>query len=468
MAERLTYKGQAMQEALAERMPGVLENDLLQLDRQPSKDSPERIFVDSTIATRSEPTVLWQNPKQAVTKEVISTHITKARDGLMREESERTKSAATYNLDFDKVAYKALGEFALGNREVYHAARLELNAYTTFQLQTLLGERYHTGLSKYSYRIEDGQIYPEGATEPFLNMLERGRDYRKLHGSKDTLREDAEVVGFQKIQEVLCGDETPTGTMMVSISPRGVKGSIYQHNFYDVFTKKEKDGKSYIEARRYSSALDTKESLEKARQIDELFGEGENVSDAYFLANPLRVSPTDTQFKTPDDLHAFLHTEHQAMNEEDFSEIIRICTPLIMYYINALTEDPDNDSLQKLSFNALLNKADEVADRLEAQEETIFMSTRNVSHRDIRTLGYMTVRAVDTGCGLSGGFAMGGNELFGGPLGPFSVLAFGAREDKYGSLEFDCPACKKKNVRPFGELLKNCQHCNSTKVSCED
>lgn len=37
--------------------------------------------------------------------------------------------------------------------------------------------------------------------------------------------------------------------------------------------------------------------------------------------------------------------------------------------------------------------------------------------------------------------------------------------DQYGSLEFECPKCNKINRRPRGELIPNCQHCN-TDVSC--
>lgn len=37
--------------------------------------------------------------------------------------------------------------------------------------------------------------------------------------------------------------------------------------------------------------------------------------------------------------------------------------------------------------------------------------------------------------------------------------------DKYGSLEFDCPSCKRKNTRPYGQLIPNCQHCGEN-VMC--
>ena len=37
--------------------------------------------------------------------------------------------------------------------------------------------------------------------------------------------------------------------------------------------------------------------------------------------------------------------------------------------------------------------------------------------------------------------------------------------DQYGSLEFECPKCKKSNKRSSGKLIPNCHYCNAD-VSC--
>jgi len=42
----------------------------------------------------------------------------------------------------------------------------------------------------------------------------------------------------------------------------------------------------------------------------------------------------------------------------------------------------------------------------------------------------------------------------------FNTLISGGK-DRYGSLEFDCPSCKAKNTRPYGQLIPNCQHCGA-------
>ncbi len=42
----------------------------------------------------------------------------------------------------------------------------------------------------------------------------------------------------------------------------------------------------------------------------------------------------------------------------------------------------------------------------------------------------------------------------------FNMLVSGGK-DRYGSLEFECPSCKQKNTRPYGQLITNCQHCGA-------
>lgn len=46
----------------------------------------------------------------------------------------------------------------------------------------------------------------------------------------------------------------------------------------------------------------------------------------------------------------------------------------------------------------------------------------------------------------------------------FNVTGIHSR-DRYGSLEFECPSCKRKNTRPYGQLITNCQHCGEN-VMC--
>lgn len=68
-----------------------------------------------------------------------------------------------------------------------------------------------------------------------------------------------------------------------------------------------------------------------------------------------------------------------------------------------------------------------------------------------------------TGCGVSvGGGLSILDQLSGAGFGNNSV----ASGDRYGSLTFNCPSCKRDNDRPYGRLIPNCLKCGAN-VSCK-
>lgn len=302
--------------------------------------------------------------------------------------------------------------------------------YRKKQIETHIGERLNTLLSKTEYEIQGGQMYGFGLSEPFLEVMRSGVG----HGNaSDRKREEAEVNGFEKIQNLLTKN-VPDGTMMISISPKGDKDSVYQHNFYDVFVRKG----SRIEARRYSAGLDWQQFGERAKKI----GYKGEINDVSFLSNPL-VAPDF--FQTPDEIHNFFHKEHEYISEADYLLILQICLPSILYYANNPSE---------ISFNAVLNKADFIYKNLDD------IKLGKIKYQDIANKftsedwGSLPVRSVMTGCGYSQG----------AQKEPFGVANLS--EDKYGKRNFDCPECGKENIRPKDKLVSNCQHCGSSKVGC--
>lgn len=378
-----------------------------------------------------------------------------------------SKKAVQYELAFDR--QKASELFALRETEKYEEEEKAFDGFIAMQLLTALGERFNRGLSEYSYQIRDNKLYGEHSDEPFENVLERGRAYREIHGNKlDHPREQAEVDGFQRIQEVLAHADTPEGAIMISISPPGKEGSIYKHNFYDGFQKMS-DGS--IRVIRFSSALTAEETVEKLQELDPFIEKPEDTSDVAVLAQPLLINTTYPL--TLGALHQHLHKDHDIMSEDDFKKITDICNSLITSYIAVLKDEPVNERRQKILFNAILNRADQVAGSLkENTYEDRFSKKREwqYSQSDIIRLGSAPVRRVDTGCGLSGGYGVG-SEAQGGmtALGIFSVSEFSTsgEQDQYGSLEFKCPAviCGKTNKRERGKLIEKCQHC-SADVRC--
>lgn len=329
--------------------------------------------------------------------------------------------------------------------------RIGLKAsYIERQLDTFLGERLNVLLSKNKYEIKNNLMYGEDMDEPFIEVIKRGVDYRrKAEGENrvDKKREEAEIEGFLKIQDALCNPNTQMGTMMLSISPKGSKESLYQHNFYDIFTLKQAQGKRFIEARRYSSALSYEEYKDKLKLLLHIV---DAPDDAYFLSHPVKIDPSTSLrvfFENADQIHSYLHKNHDFMKIEDFEKILLSLEGLKREYI--IRRNPH-------ILDAIMNKADIKAG---FYDDFIIPSTLLTVDQEIDFLGRQPVRPVAAGCGSSGSVS-GDKKSF-----PFSVSDFGM-SDKYGDRKFECPECGKTNVRPENQLVLKCQHCNSSRVAC--
>lgn len=70
-----------------------------------------------------------------------------------------------------------------------------------------------------------------------------------------------------------------------------------------------------------------------------------------------------------------------------------------------------------------------------------------------------------TGCGGAISVLMGEQNILDASAGDVFSAIFseggGVGSDKYGSLKFNCPACKRTNTRPRGKLIPNCLHCKA-------
>lgn len=343
----------------------------------------------------------------------------------------------SYDPQFDVDNYTNLRRFS---GEEFKNKKRQLDLYTERQLVTNLGERYHVMLSTNFYDLKEGRLYGENTDEPFENMLIRGRNYRREHGNKiDHSREDAEVVGFLKVQDFMSDEATPLGSMMVSISPPGVKGSSYAHNFYDVFTLKEDEFGKYVEARRYSSALTREEYALKASELDERFSRKYVLTDAEFLSNPIKIDPD--LFKKPEDLHLFFHIGHKNVSDEEFNYIVKSCIPISDEYIDALNEWPINENRVFFTFNAMLNKADEAQREYRSgKREVVLYIDKGLVKKDIFRLGQQEVREEMVGCGKSGAAKKkGGSKTW----SPFSVSIFGQREEDDEEVKWHVGKCDK-------------------------
>lgn len=373
-----------------------------------------------------------------------------------------TEALGNFNISHEEARVR--NEFLnITSIEQYRHRRDALISYNTDQMITNLGERFNVILSTYTYEIRDGELWGKDMDEPFMETLVRGRNYRKEHGNPlDHRREEAEVVGFSKIQKIMTDESTPIGSIILSVSPPGLEGSTYANNFVDIHTKKQDEkGKIYVESQRVSSGLTIEETKEKvsafaAIEVDE------NDPAASFLEQPIFVGDK----LTAEDIRFYFYREHDYMDERTFNTIKKGAFHLISEYAKSMVQRPDDRNYHRLLYNAVLNKADEIYERIKVEGvETVGrispIRTNQYIRQEIMEYGNQKVKEVRAGCGISGGFDLKETQN-----ASYSVSEFGAKKDKYGERNFKCPACKKENVRPHNKLLSRCQHCRSTEVAC--
>jgi len=324
-----------------------------------------------------------------------------------------------YDHTFDIKAYEAIR--SLPYLEMIREKE-RLDAYTDKQLQTILAERLNVLTNTFYYDMKDGKLWGMDMNEPALNSYKRGRDYRRIYGNPiDFPREDSEIEGFEKIEEML-----RDGKSVLSISPRGVEGSIYQHNFYDVFMWK--DGK--IEANRFSSGLTLEEYKEK-------LGINGDFKDSDFLASPIDISGI---FETAEDIHRFFHKDHKFTDTNFFNNVI---IPFTQQQRGGAIEGLwENDEYKfGINFNGMFNLSDDLAaEHSRNPNQVVFISPGNLSEEEIEALGHREVEKIEVGCGTSSGVKLMKPML--------NSLVEEARH----------------SVKEFDEINKKCEDCQETSI----
>jgi hypothetical protein len=381
----------------------------------------------------------------------------------------------TYDPQFDVDAYRGLQHLRFSEPAEY-TKRLEgLRGTTEFNLVTMLGERLNAAVSRRVDLLdEDGIMRDSNEGKPLLEWYERGREARLEQGSSshDQMREEAEVLGQQKIQEAM--SQAPIGTLMFFSSrpgneqlPEGTpqeEKSIYGHNFIDM---QYKQSDNEIVVLRAMSGLTLEETVENIKLLKPDYEISDNPDDIELLSNPVEIRPGESFVRTLEDLQQFLYRDlDNSLSEEEFEIIKQECMPYIRRYLVIVENTNYVTDLLKRAYNAVVNKADEVVDAI--KDGTYFFKQEEASIASLAqmaVLGSLPVRAVSTGCGFSGGFAVGA-----GNNSPFGVLDFSRKSqdesDSKGSLFFPCPSCKHVNKRPREGFLERCMKC-STSVRCD-
>ena len=330
-----------------------------------------------------------------------------------------TERILGYDPLFDIEAYRRLQGLRLQvSVDEYNRLKNQLNTRTRHNLETALGERFKVELSQVIYQIQDGQLVSSEHDQPFLEIIKRGQKYRQENGSNDTLRELAEVEGFTKVQDLLVSGNWPLDAKIIVISPRSQKGSTYQHNFFDIYERKE----DILTMTRYTTTAAYHQFRQAADKLDPFNDLADNPQDADFIKTPL------TSYKSIEEILALFPPDAGVITRQDLERIIGICSQVILSYVN-------NPS--QIAFSALLNFADRIT-LTGSDPQTDYSAKPYAITEIVNHFGHLPVRQVAAGCGIQSGFATVSS------FSPFSVAEFtkgGCPECGGQTNHFHCPGC---------------------------
>lgn len=309
-----------------------------------------------------------------------------------------------------------------------------------------LGE-YRFRVPEYSYNLKflDGKLIDPNRNESMEEAAQRAIDLRIKEG-RSYDREMAEKMGFQSLNRQL--QSFKSGDTIFWASPPGPKEDGYGDYGFIYYGQIKEDGLGGKNIKMNAMRLNNPNISQFRDAMRILTDEDASYTAAGgFLANP-RVKNKEIAQKHVDlVLKTVFGFESNEKEQEKFRNIIQQMMPLILEF--ALNPKRRIEDLYVLENFALKLKDDyerrekhniiEIVDF--SRSQTIREMQGDYGHAPPKVLG---------SCGSTSSSAKSNNVF-----NSISSLL----EDQYGSRTFECPSCKKKNIRSKDELIESCQHC---------
>ncbi len=307
-----------------------------------------------------------------------------------------------------------------------------------------LGEyRLAVKFDEFFYRVgvgPTGERFLAASEEEPVSQKFRKAISQKENEGKSSKRAVAECIGFEKIEKAFLQGED---FLFLWVSPPGKKEDGYG-DYSFTFVGEVKDNK--IRVVPYRNKL----SLNQHREVAGIFSnKTENLkTDVDFLANPVFIQKKE-ELKDAEDLLLRIG-EKERMDLSWRPRLEAKVGNLVDMFIDGVKNnvpDWELDRIKRAIENFTIDKKIEITSGK-------YVTYNLDAGRLMDTYGSYAPPKVAGSCGSSSSTLM---DLH-------SKLNSGS--DKYGERTFECPECGKTNVRPKDELIKNCQHCNSSKVAC--
>ena len=285
-----------------------------------------------------------------------------------------------------------------------------------------------------------GKRFLAASEEVPISQRFRKAIFQKEKEGKNPRREIAECLGFQKIEEAFLAGED---FLFLWISPPGGKEDGYG-DYSFTFVGEVKDNQ--IRVIPYRNKL----SLNQHKGIAGIFSKDTEKlkTDVDFLTNPIFIQKKE--LKNVEDLLLRIGEKERIdlVWRQRLEAKVGELVDLFMDGVKRNAPDSELERIKRAIENLTIDKKTEITT---GNFNTTIFDARIL----IDNYGSYAPPKVAGSCGSSSASTLMDFQN-----------TLNLEPDKYGERTFPCPESGTINVRPKDELLKNCQHCNSSKVAC--
>lgn len=366
-----------------------------------------------------------------------------------------------YNTAFDSQRFVAL----MAQKETlgFESRLAKEKAVIRRHIRTDLGERLNVEKSEFVYEIRDGKLFDPGRDELMEDVVRNGNGRNPI----DKERDEAEFSSFLEIQGILAASDTPDGTTILSISPKGRQGSFEKKNLFRVYVREG----NYVIGSSFFSDLSNTDYRKKVLSINPAYSSliPEKPDDVDLKSAPVVIPEHLDYSANPDKLASFmLDGRKVGIPREQLMQVEAGVTPLITSFINTLVENPQSLSEVEEGYQAILGGAYRSNEHIKGNSSHVYMETIFDS-RTRAGLGFsgtpLEIKMLaDDSKKMGGGACGSGSCSTETSASSFSGEFTFSGPDGKGTLSPHCPRCGAENDRPFGGYVEKCTACGSDEI----
>src|SRR5258706_5338427 len=288
--------------------------------------------------------------------------------------------------------------------------------------------------------------------------------FRKAISTRENLglptrRESVECLGFEKLEQDLLS--APDKTLFMWVSPPGTKEEGYGNYSFTFVGQVDVDPESALKDIKVIPYRNVLSIEDHAAYFNKLTDEDIVLErDTDFLSHPVIIPFQKGAVEVPDHVLAIIG-EQEKIDTGWNSRLREILGPLVQGYLELIRQRASEETLIQ-ALHAIENISiafkEDIVYQLKQDTQIIPLEIMGSVDDIFDTYGKHAPPQATGSCPPNNKAASGSATLM--------ELQMMHGVDSRGSLAFECPLCLKPNVREWGKLKEECDHCHREIPKC--